>query len=137
MTMQFDFDGLDELIQEIDRIEGLTQDLKDEALVEGGDLLLKELQEVVYGDSGLRRQSGDALESLTRTEPKNNELFVGTKGGVKQPGYYLYMHEVGYYNVRAKEFQPPKGFASRTYENNKNNILNKYLEVFRKGMGMK
>ena len=32
-----EFEGLDELIAEIDRIETLTEELKDEALIAGGD----------------------------------------------------------------------------------------------------
>lgn len=134
--MNFEFSGLDELIAEIDRIEGLTDDLKDEALIKGGDLLKDRMKEAVYA-YGLHRISGDAEESIDRTDPKNDELFVGTKGGKRQPGFYLYMHEFGYWNVLAKKFIAPKPFASITYEKSKSAILDAYVDVFRKGMGMK
>ncbi|RDW17633.1 hypothetical protein CWR48_14055 [Oceanobacillus arenosus] len=133
--MQLDFDGLDELIAEIDRIEGLTDELKDQALIKGGDLLKDRIASEVYSH-GLTKRSGEAQEAITRTDPENNELFVGTKGGAKQPGYYLYMHEFGFYNVRAGRFIAPLPLVSIVYENNKNNILNEYVDVFRKGMGM-
>lgn len=136
MTMKLEFEGLDELIEEIDNIEGLTNELKDQALIKGGDYLKDKAISEVYSH-GLTKRSGEAQESITRTDPKNNELFVGTKGGKKQPGYYLYMHEFGYYNVKAKRFIAPLPFMSIVYENNKNNILDEYVDVFRKGLDMK
>lgn len=133
--MNFEFSGIDELIAEIDRIDGLTEDLKDKALISGGDILLERMKAEVYAN-GLHRLTGEGQESLIRTPPKNGELFVGTQGGKKQPGFYLYMHEFGYYNVRAKRFIAPRPFASIAYENSKNDILEAYVDEFRKGMGM-
>lgn len=134
--MNFEFDGLDELISEVERIEGLSDDLKDKALIEGGDFLRDKIKGEVYSH-GLTRRSGEAQESITRTDPKNNELFVGTKGGAKQPGFYLYMHEFGFWNVRAQRFIAPKPLVSIVYENSKDGIMNKYADVFREGFGMK
>ena len=133
--MNLEFEGIDELIAEIDKIEGLTEDLKDQALIEGGDLLLESMKAEVYRN-GLHRRSGEGQESLTRTDPANNELFVGTQGGKKAPGFYLYMHEFGFYNVRAGRFIAPRPFASIAYNNSVNRILDAYVDVFRKGMGM-
>lgn len=132
--MQFEFEGIDELIKEIDRIEEITEDLKDEALVEGGEILLKAMQEEVY--NVLQRRTGEGGESLTRTDPENGELFVGTQGGAKQPGFYLYMQEFGFYNVRAGRFLAPKPFASIAFNKSTSAILDAYVNVFRKGMGM-
>ena len=100
--MRLEFEGLDDLINEIDRIEGLTDELKDQALIRGGDYLKDKVIAEVYSH-GLTKRSGQAQESITRTDPKDGELFVGTQGGKKQPGYYLYMHEFGYYNVMARD----------------------------------
>lgn len=133
--MRLEFEGLDDLINEIDRIEGLTDELKDQALIKGGDYLKDKVIAEVYSH-GLTKRSGQAQESITRTDPKDGELFVGTQGGKKQPGYYLYMHEFGYYNVMARRFIAPLPLMSIVYENNKNNILNEYVDVFRKGLGM-
>lgn len=133
--MELEFEGIDELIREIDRIDGLTDDMKDKALVSGGNILLDRMKAEVYAN-GLHRLSGEGQESLIRTEPKDGELFVGTQGGKKQPGFYLYMHEFGFYNVRAKRFISPRPFASIAFENSKNEILNAYVDEFRKGMGM-
>lgn len=134
--MMFEFEGIDELIREIDRIEGMTDDLKDKALIAGGDLLQKNTKDAVYA-YGLNKRSGRAQEAIIRTEPKNHELFVGTQGGKKQDGFYLYMHEFGFWNVRAGRFIPPRPFASIAYESSKDGILEKYAEVFRKGLDMK
>ncbi len=135
MIMNLEFEGLDELIKEIDRIEGISNDLKDKALIAGGDLLREKISAEVYSH-GLNRRSGEAEGSIVRTDPINHELFVGTEGGKQQPGYYLYMHEFGYYNVIAGRFMAPLPLVSIVYENNKNNILNKYVEVFQRGLGM-
>lgn len=134
--MRLEFEGLDELIAEIERIEEITEELKDDALIEGGDFLRDQITKEVYSH-GLDRRSGKAQEAIVRTDPKNGELFVGTQGGKQAPGYYLYMHEFGYYNVRARRFIAPLPLVSIVYENNKNNILNKYVDVFRRGLGMK
>lgn len=133
--MNIEFTGLDELIREIDRIESITPDLKDAALVEGGDYLRDNMKKEVYAH-GLTRRTGEAEESIVRTEPKDNELYVGTQGGKKQPGFYLYMHEFGFWNVRVGRFIPPKPFASVAYQKSLPGILDKYAEVFRKGLGM-
>jgi HK97 gp10 family phage protein len=133
--MKFEFEGVDELIKELDKLEKVSQRLKNDALKAGGDLLRDRMKEEVYSN-GLHRISGEAYESITRTDPKGNELFVGTQGGVQAPGYYLYMHEFGYYNVRAGRFIAPRPFASIAYEGAKADILNKYAEVFRKGLGI-
>lgn len=135
MDLRLEFEGLDELIAEIDKIEGLTEELKDQALIAGGDYLRDEIKSQVYAH-GLTRRSGQAEDSIVRTDPKNGELFVGTQGGKKQPGYYLYMHEFGYFNVLAGRFIAPKPLVSIIYENNKNKILDEYVTVFRKGLGM-
>lgn len=134
--MQFEFSGIDELIREIEHIEKITPQLKDEALIEGGEVLLKRMKAEVY-NHGLHERSGKAQESLTRTDPKNQELFVGTQGGKQQEGFYLYMHEFGYYNVRARRFIPPKPFASIAFNLAQPSILNAYVDVLRKGLGMK
>ena len=133
--MLLEFEGLDELIAEIDRIEQITDDMKDEALIAGGDYLRDRIKAEVYSH-GLTRRSGEAEKSITRTDPVNGELFVGTQGGKKQPGFYLYMHEFGYWNVRAKRFIAPKPLVSVVYENSKSQILDEYVKVFRRGLGM-
>lgn len=130
-----DFEGLDELIAEVGRIENVTESLKDQALIAGGEILLTNMIASVYSH-GLHRRSGEGQASLTRTDPKNKELFVGTEGGKKQPGFYLYMHEFGFYNVRAGRFIAPRPFASIAYENSKDAIMNAYVDEFRKGMKM-
>ena len=133
--MDIKFEGFDELLQELETLERkMDGEIKDEALIAAGDILLEEKQSQVY--SVLQRRSGQALESLTRTDPYNDELFVGTKGGAKQPGYYLYMQEFGFFSVRAGRFIPPKPFASIAFNNVINKMLDAQVKVLRRGMGM-
>lgn len=136
MEFDLEIEGLDELIKELEQIEDMTDELKNEALIAGGDLLRDRYQEGVYS-LYLTRRTGEAQESITRTDPENFELFVGTQGGKKRPGFYLYMHEFGYWNVRAQRFIAPKPTFSTIYENTKNQILDEYVKVFRRGLGMK
>lgn len=131
--MRLDFEGLDELIAELDRIEGLTDEIRDRALIRGGDILRDRMKAEVYAH-GLNRITGEAQASITRTDPQNGELFVGTQGGRKQPGFYLYMHEFGYFNVRARRFIPPRPFASIAYELAKPDIMDAYVDEVRKGL---
>jgi len=133
--MRLDFEGIDELIAELNRIEGVTDEIRDRALIRGGDILKEQMKREVYAH-GLRRRTGEAEKSITRTDPEHGELFVGTQGGKKRPGFYLYMHEFGFYNVRAKRFIPPKPFASIAYENAKPAIMDAYVDEVRKGLGL-
>ncbi|MYL41823.1 HK97-gp10 family putative phage morphogenesis protein [Virgibacillus salexigens] len=133
--MDFQFEGIDELIREIDLIEQVPSRVKNRALKNAGDLLRERMKAEVYSH-GLHRISGEAQDSIIRTDPKNGELFVGTQGGAKQPGYYLYMHEFGYWNVKAGRFISPKPFASIAYELSKSEILDIYVRELRKEMGM-
>lgn len=129
--MRLEFEGLDELLREIDLISMASERAKNRALRRAGDLLKDRMRAEVY-NHGLTRRTGEAEESIDRTEPKNGELFVGIKGGHKVDGYYLYMHEFGFYNVRARRFIAPKPFASIAFELSKGQILDIYVEELRK-----
>lgn len=133
--MEFSFEGIDELISELDRIEQIPNRVKNKALVRGGDLLKERIQEEVYSH-GLQRRTGEAQESIVRTDPRNGTLYVGILGGAQKPGFYLYMHEFGYYNVRAGRFIPPLPLWSIVYENSKNDILEAQADELRKAMGL-
>lgn len=129
--MNLEFEGLEELLREVELIQMAPERAKNRALRRAGDLLRDRMKDEVYSH-GLEPYSWEAWESIIRTEPKNGEILVGTEGGKKQPGYYLYMHEFGYYNVMAKRFIPPKPFASIAYELSKGKILDIYVEELRK-----
>jgi len=135
MMFDVEIDGIDDLIKELENLERATEEAKDDALISGGELLKNKIKSEVYSH-GLHRRTGQAQESIVRTDPKDGELFVGTQGGAKRPGFYLYMHEFGYYNVKAKRFIAPKPLVSVVYENSKNEILEAYAKVFRRRWGM-
>lgn len=129
--MKLEFEGLDELLREVELIQMAPERAKNRALIRAADLLKDRMSEEVYRH-GLTRRTGEAEESIDRTNPKNGEIFVGIRGGAKVDGYYLYMHEFGFYNVRAKRFIAPKPFASIAYELSKAQILDIYVEELRK-----
>ncbi|ARK32132.1 hypothetical protein [Halalkalibacter krulwichiae] len=133
--MEIDFQGLEELIAEVENLERASQRIKNRALIRGGDLLKERIEAEVYSH-GLSRRSGTAQESIVRTNPKNDELFVGTQGGVQAPGFYLYMHEFGYFNVRAGRFIGPRPLVSIVYQNSINDILEAQADELRKGLGL-
>lgn len=133
--MELTIDGLDELIEYIDKLDKESERAIDEALIAGGDFLKEKYEQGVYSH-GLNRRSGISERSITRTEPSGGELFVGVKGGAKVDAYYLYMQEYGFYNVRAKRFIAPKPTFATIYENNKDALLNEYVKVFRMRYGL-
>lgn len=135
MSMELTIDGLDELIEFIDKLEDNAEKAIDEALIAGGDLLKQKYEQEVYSHY-LTRRSGLSARSITRTEPENNELFVGIRGGAKVDAYYLYMQEYGYWHVRKGTFIAPKPTFSVIYENYKNEILNEYIRVLRMRLGL-
>lgn len=133
--MEIEIEGLDMLIDFLNDMQQNVEPTMNEALVKGGDYLKDKITQEVYSH-GLTRRSGEAQKAIVRTDPVNNSLYVGTQGGVRAPGFYLYMHEFGYYNVRARRFISPKPLVSVVYKNNKDAVLEKYAEVFRKRWGM-
>lgn len=131
--MELDFEGIDELIQEVEMLENVPNRVRNRALRRAGDLLRDRMKQEVYSH-GLNRITGDAQGSIIRTNVRQGAVFVGTRGGAQQPGFYLYMHEFGYFNVRAGRFIAPKPFASIAYEMSKSQILDIYVEELRKEM---
>lgn len=127
--MNIQFEGIEELIRELEAIEADVPKLKKEALIAGAELLKKRTQESVYS-YGLRKRSGKAPEYIDRTNPKNDEIFVGNT----RDGFYLYFHEFGYWHANGKRFVPPRPFMSITYEQSINAIMNEYVKVFREGL---
>ena len=129
--MEFEYDGFDQLIQEIESLEKVTKDVQDEALIAAGDVLVENMQSQVYAH-GLQRRSGTGQASIGRTNPKNGELFVGPS----KSGFYLYMHEFGFFNVRAGRFIGPKPFASIAFNQATSKMLDEQIKILRRGMGM-
>ncbi|MCR6111756.1 hypothetical protein HXA35_15515 [Bacillus sp. A301a_S52] len=129
------FEGLEELLTRLEQIERELETVKDEALIAGGDKLKEAIQSEVYSH-GLQRRSGEAQKAIVRTDPKNGELFVGTQGGARRPGFYLYMHEFGYYNVRAGRFISPKPLVSIVFERMRTQILEAEAAVIKRRLGL-
>ena len=133
--MNLEIEGLEELLAEVERLETVSEKLKDEALKAGAELLKKRTSEQIYSH-GLNKRTGRSVEAVDSTEPMNDEVFVGLKGGKKSPHYYLAIQENGFYNVRAKRFIAPKPTFQTVYENSKGDILKEYAKVFKRGLGL-
>ncbi len=129
--MEVQFDGLDELLSELDKLESNVKRVKNKALRKGAEVLQEQMKEEVYSH-GLVERSGEARESIVTSRVKDDSIYVGTPGGVAAPGFYLYFHEMGYYNVRAKRFIPPKPFASIAMELSRPKILDAYEAELKK-----
>lgn len=124
-----EFDGIDELLKELDSIEADLPNLKKKALIESADLLKERMQKGVYSH-GLNRHTGKAPDYIDRTSPRGDEIFVGNT----PDGFYLFFHEEGFYNVRARRFIDPRPFASIVYKNSRNAILDEQVRVLREGL---
>jgi HK97 gp10 family phage protein len=127
-----EFEGIDELLEELEAIGADIEKLKNKALIAGADLLKERMREEVYRH-GLHKRTGTAEKSIDRTNPKNGEIFVGNT----PDGFYLYFHEFGFWNTWADRYIPPRPFASIAYEQSKDDVLDKMAEVLREGLGMK
>ena len=51
----------------------------------------------------LTRHTGKAPDYIDRTSPRGDEIFVSNTSD----GFYLFFHEEGFYNVRARRFIEP------------------------------
>lgn len=130
--MNIAFEGIDELIDELEAIDADIPKFKKKALIAGADLLKERTREAVYSH-GLKPRSGNAPKYIDRTNPKDDEIFVTTT----PEGFYLYFHERGYWHVRKKQFIPPKPFASIAYQQSIDDILEEYKKVFQEGLKIK
>lgn len=124
-----EFEGIDELLKELASIEADLPKLKKQALIESADLLKERMQKGVYSH-GLNRHTGKAPDYIDRTSPRGDEIFVGNTSD----GFYLFFHEEGFYNVRARRFIEPRPFASVIYEKSKGVILDEQVKVLREGL---
>jgi len=129
--MEFEYDGFEQLMREFENLEKINRDMQDEALIAAGDVLVEQMQSQVYSH-GLQRRTGTGQSSIDRTNPKNGELFVGPS----KEGFYLYMHEFGFFNVRAGRFIGPRPFASVAFNQATSKMLDEQVKVLRRGMGM-
>ena len=75
MIMQIEFEGIDELIKEVERLGEVSTRTKNRALRRAGDLLRERMKQEVY-NHGLNKITGEAQEAIIRTEPKKAENFV-------------------------------------------------------------
>ncbi|NJP37190.1 hypothetical protein HCN83_06260 [Bacillus luteus] len=128
--MDLDFQGIDELIAEIDNIEGLTNRTKDNALKNGAELLAERWNREVYSH-GLARRTGNSQGAIAFKKEKGDYIV-----GATSIAFYLYMHEFGYWSVQAGRFIAPTPTGSRVYESNKNAILDTYVDTFRRELRM-
>lgn len=97
--MELEFEGIDELIHEIESIGKSAESAADEALLKGAEYLKEQVQSVV------RVLTGNLKAHIEISEIKNGEIEVYVDNQGK--AYYGYMLEFGTSKMRAQPFMFP------------------------------
>lgn len=97
--MMFEFDGIDELIDEFEQLQHASEEVGKAALLHGARTLQKEFQNNIY--KRIDFDSGVAQESITISKiSKKGEIHVGPT----TDAFYLNFLENGFYNVMVKKY---------------------------------
>lgn len=97
--MEFEFEGIDELIHRFDQMNGNIEDAKGEALVKSAEYLQGQVQSVV------RVLTGNLRANIEISEIKDGEIEVYVDNQGK--AYYGHMLEFGTSKMRAQPFMFP------------------------------
>lgn len=106
--MKFEFEGMDQLLSELERADRSVQSSKSEALIAGAKVMQKETK----NRAPVRAIGGGNLKAhIEISEIEDGEVLVY----VDQQGkaYYGYFHEVGTSKMRARPFMGPAYISSR------------------------
>lgn len=97
--MKFEFEGMDQLIQELENTGREVSVVKDEAVAEGAKIMQKATQERAPYRRGILKTK------IEISDIKNGEaeVYVDQQG----EAYYGYFHEVGTSKMRARPFMGP------------------------------
>lgn len=127
--MAMKLEGMQSLLREVERMgKQVNNQLEEEALTNAADYLIKEAKENVYSH-GLEKRSGDAEKAVIKSEVKNGKIEVGVTNSGE--GFYMYFHEFGYYNKRAKTKVEARPWFQPTYETVKGKLPDKMAEVIK------
>src|SRR5690625_7608237 len=94
MMIDVEIDGIDDLIKELENLERTTEEAKDDALISGGELLKNKIKSEVYSH-GLHRRTGQAQDSIVRTDPKDRSEERRVGKGVEQGDGRMMIKKIG------------------------------------------
>ena len=106
--MKVEFEGLEELIRALEKVEGNTEKGKKEALEAGANVM----QKAAVAQAPIRKVNGGTLKAnIEISDIENDEIqvYVDNQG----PAYYGYMLEFGTKKMRAYPFMGPAFMKSR------------------------
>ena len=104
--MEFEFQGIEELVSRLEQVGKSVEQGKDEAVLEGAKVMQKATQErapVLTGNLKAHVEISDVKDGEA-------EVYVDQQG----KAYYGYFHEVGTSKMRAQPFMGPAFNASKT-----------------------
>src|SRR5690625_715326 len=97
--MKVEFEGMDEFMQQLERLGNDVDKHTDEALINAGKLLQKEVKKRVPVDTGKLRDN----IMLSEVKDKTIDVYVDQQG----PAYYGVFLEEGTSKMRARPFMYP------------------------------
>jgi len=123
--MELEFEGMDQLVQQLERIGNEAEKYSEEALIKAGTGLQKE----VKSRAPVRTHAGGTLKAnIELSEVENGEInvYVDQQG----PAYYGYFLENGTSKMRARPFMYP------AFHRSKNKMQREMISVLSKRMGL-
>ncbi|MEK4871578.1 HK97-gp10 family putative phage morphogenesis protein [Niallia sp. FSL W8-1348] len=97
--MKFEFEGLQELMAEIERTNRGMENARDEALKAGGEVMQKETEKAAP------KKTGNLKANIKISDIEDGNIFVYVDNQGK--AYYGHMHEFGTSKMPAKPFMAP------------------------------
>ena len=125
MTM-FEEEGMDELLDQIEKLGDMAKDIEKKALKAGGDTLQEEYKSNIY--KRIDRDTGTARRSITVSNVSNSKIHVGPT----KDAFYLNFLENGFYNVRARKFISATPIFGPLFLQSRTKVLNAMIEAARK-----
>ena len=120
--MKVEFEGMDEFMQQLERLGDDVDKHTDEALINAGKLLQKEVKKRVPVDTGKLRDN----IMLSEVKDKTIDVYVDQQG----PAYYGVFLEEGTSKMRARPFMYP------AFHNSQFRIRREIVETLRIRLGL-
>lgn len=120
--MELEFEGMDQLVQQLERIGNEANKYSEEALIEAGTTLQEEVKKRVPVRTGNLKNHIE----LSEVEDKTIDVYVDQQGNA----YYGAMIENGTSKMRAQPFMYP------AFHNSRGKIQRKMISVLSRRLGL-
>lgn len=128
MIMEFDFEGFDELLNQIEKLGDKATDIEKVSLQTGAEVLKEDYQNNIYNRIGY--DTGVSQESITVSKISNHQIHIGPT----TDAFYLRFLENGFYNVMAKKFIPATPIFQPIFLQSREKVLKAMIEAARNEM---